>query len=70
MAQSLNGVRVLDLMHYISCLYCSGLFTQIGAEAIKIKKPGDSNLARSIPPFFLRRSPPGEKHLIPVPKYR
>lgn len=36
----LNGVRVVDLTRYISGPFCGMLLADMGAEVIKVEKPG------------------------------
>ncbi|MDD5127805.1 MAG: CoA transferase [Dehalococcoidales bacterium] len=50
--QALAGVRVLDLSHFIAGPYCTRILAGFGAEVIKIEKPGQGDIARSIGPFL------------------
>ena len=57
---ALDGLRVLDLANEFG-VYCGKLLTGIGADVIKIERPGgDAN--RNIPPFF-QDDPHPEKSL-------
>jgi len=49
--QALEGLKVLDLTHYISGPFCTKLLADYGAEVIKIEKPGSGDPARTIGPF-------------------
>ncbi|MGD8727026.1 MAG: CoA transferase, partial [Gemmatimonadales bacterium] len=50
----LSGVRVIGLEQYMSGPYCTMLLGDIGAEVIKIERPGTGDPRRSIPPFAKR----------------
>jgi len=52
MAQALSNVKVLDLTRYITGPYCSKLLADYGANVIKVEKPGTSDPARNMGPFF------------------
>jgi CoA:oxalate CoA-transferase len=47
----LAGIRVIALEQYMSAPYCSLLLADMGAEVIKIERPGQGDPRRQIPPF-------------------
>jgi formyl-CoA transferase/CoA:oxalate CoA-transferase len=51
-AGPLQGVKVLDLTHYITGPYATKLFADYGADVIKIERPDGGDPARGITPFF------------------
>ncbi|MFQ5860098.1 MAG: CaiB/BaiF CoA transferase family protein [Dehalococcoidia bacterium] len=61
MQQALEGIRVLDLTRYISGPYCCMLLADMGAEVIRVERPGGDD-DRSVGPF----APNGESMLVMV----
>ena len=51
MSGILNGVRVVDLTRYIAGPYCGELLADMGAEVIKIEKPGSGEITRTAGPW-------------------
>ena len=51
MAKPLDGLRILDLTQFLSGSYCTMIFGGLGAEVIKIERPGSGEPARSNPPY-------------------
>ncbi len=47
----LDGVKVLDLTHYIAGPYCTKLLSGLGADVIKIERPDKGDGARWLGPF-------------------
>lgn len=58
MAAALQGIRVLDLSTHLSGPYCTMLLGDLGAEIIKVERPGHGDEARAMPPFRDGRSAP------------
>lgn len=48
---SLDGMRVLDLTQHLSGPYCTMILGDLGAEVLKIEKPGDGDDQRKLGPF-------------------
>ncbi len=47
----LEGVRVVDLTHYISGPYCTRLMGTMGADVVKVERPRSGDPARQMGPF-------------------
>lgn len=47
----LKGIKVIDLSRYISGPYCSMLLGDMGADVIKVEKPGIGEDSRTMGPF-------------------
>ena len=47
----LDGVKVIDLTHYLSGPYCTKLLATLGADVIKVERPPDGDSIRRIGPF-------------------
>jgi len=47
----LSGIKVIDLTHYIAGPYCTKLMAALGAEVIKIERPGEGDGTRKMGPF-------------------
>ncbi|MDA0733491.1 MAG: CoA transferase [Chloroflexi bacterium] len=51
MAGLLEGVKVVDLTHYLSGPYCTKLLATLGADVVKIERPIDGDRMRHFGPF-------------------
>jgi CoA:oxalate CoA-transferase len=49
--QALSGIKVLEFSEFISGPYCGKLLANMGAEVIKLERPGSGDKARSWGPF-------------------
>ena len=58
MPGALENIRVLDLSGHLSGPYCAMLLADLGADVIKIERPGDGDDARRMPPFVNGESAP------------
>ena len=51
MQRPLTGIRIIAMEQYMSAPYCTMLLADVGAEVIKIERPGRGDPRRSIPPY-------------------
>lgn len=51
MSKPLDDLRILDLTQFLAGSYCTMIFGGLGAEVIKIERPGSGEPARSNPPY-------------------
>ena len=55
MAKALEGVRVLDFTQYLSGPNCTAVLSELGAEVIKIERPGRGEPERVAMPMTPQR---------------
>ncbi len=58
--KALEGIKVIDLTHYVAGPYCTKHLAGLGAEVIKVEKPDSGDGARKLSPF-LKDDPHPEK---------
>ncbi|MEJ6395037.1 CoA transferase [Gymnodinialimonas sp. 2305UL16-5] len=51
MTAPLHGVTILDLTHVLAGPFCSQTLSALGAEVIKVERPGIGDDTRAFPPF-------------------
>ena len=49
--QALSHVNILDLTHHISGSYATKLLANLGAQVIKVERPGLGDPSRALGPF-------------------
>src|SRR5262245_61493401 len=49
--QPLEGIKVLDLTHYIAGPFCTKLLADYGADVIKVERPGVGDIGRRLMPY-------------------
>lgn len=52
MAGALDGLKVVDFTSHVSGPYCTMLLADLGADVIKVERPGSGDDARRMPPFL------------------
>ena len=52
-SQALQGIRILDLSRILAAPFCTQLLADLGAEVIKVERPGEGDDARRYGPPFL-----------------
>jgi crotonobetainyl-CoA:carnitine CoA-transferase CaiB-like acyl-CoA transferase len=60
-APPLNGVRVLDLSWLLPGPFCTGLLADLGADVVKVERPGDGDYMRDILPGMFRLANRGKR---------
>ncbi len=52
MTLPLEGIRILDTAHQYPGPYCTMLLADLGADVLKVERPGSGDPARQLPDFF------------------
>src|SRR5277367_4026390 len=65
-SKMLAGIRVLDLSRVLAGPYCTQILGDLGADVIKIERPGKGDDSRSLGPPFLQDEAGGNLDQTPI----
>ena len=59
----LEGIKILDFSQVLSAPFCGMLLADMGAEIIKVERPGNGDISREYGPYKNDISPVSYTHL-------